>query len=204
MAYLGFQHTEESKEKIRQAHLGAKHTEETKKKISEASRANPTKYWLGKKMSEGHRKKLSVAHKGIPKTEEWKEKISRAHIGLPKDTRHLEEHQFKKGQSAWNKGIPNYDIQGEKHHNWQGGITPVNHSVRISLEYKQWRRAVFVRDNYICVECKAKSAKGEKVVLHADHIKRFADFPKLHFDIDNGRTLCKDCHRKTDTWGHRV
>lgn len=28
-----------------------------------------------------------------------------------------------------------------------------------------------------------------------------AFFPELRFELTNGRTLCKLCHMKTDTWG---
>jgi 5-methylcytosine-specific restriction endonuclease McrA len=40
-------------------------------------------------------------------------------------------------------------------------------------------------------------------VLQADHIKPFAHHPELRFDVNNGRTLCVPCHRKTDTYGGR-
>jgi 5-methylcytosine-specific restriction endonuclease McrA len=91
------------------------------------------------------------------------------------------------------------EISGKNCYNWKGGITPINVAIRMSLEYKSWRKSVFERDNYTCVWCKIKGGN-----LQADHIKPFSLFPELRFDIDNGRTLCKPCHLKTDTWGGRV
>lgn len=93
--------------------------------------------------------------------------------------------------------------RGEKHHNWQGGITPLNNLIRESIEYKEWRTAVFERDNYACTWCGVRSGNGKTVRLEADHIKAFAFYPKLRFDLSNGRTLCKECHFKTDTHGRR-
>ena len=92
-------------------------------------------------------------------------------------------------------------VKGYKHYNWQGGLTGINFQIRNSLEYRLWREAVFKRDKYTCQECGARNGSGKTIVLHADHIKRFADYPELRFDIDNGRTLCKPCHRKTNTYG---
>lgn len=86
---------------------------------------------------------------------------------------------------------------GADHPNWKGGITPENVKLRNSNEYKDWRLAVFARDGYACVSC-GDSRGGN---LQADHIKPFAYFPALRFDINNGRTLCKDCHKLTPTFG---
>lgn len=113
---------------------------------------------------------------------------------------------FKKGQTPWNKDKPLLAIRGEKNVNWKGGITPENRKIKISLEYRLWRKSVFERDNYTCIWCGYKSHTkiNGKSDIHADHIKQFAFYPELRFAIDNGRTLCIPCHRTTETWGNKI
>lgn len=87
---------------------------------------------------------------------------------------------------------------GNKNPNWKGGISPEYKRIRRSSKFFQWRKKVFERDNYTCQMCFNRG--GE---LHPDHIKQFAYYPELRFELSNGRTLCKECHMKTDTWGFK-
>lgn len=118
-----------------------------------------------------------LGKKRPPFSEEWKKKISDAH---------------KKS------GLLPPVIKGEKHYRWKGGISKEGDTIRQSIEGRSWRKSVFERDNYTCQEC--GQIGGE---LNADHIKPFAYFPDLRFDINNGRTLCVSCHRKTNTYGNK-
>lgn len=88
--------------------------------------------------------------------------------------------------------------RGSKNPNWRGGISPKNKRVRMSADFKEWRKKIFERDDYTCQDCGKRG--GE---LHPDHIKQFAYFPELRFELSNGRTLCKKCHMKTPTWGFK-
>lgn len=130
--------------------------------------------------------------------------------------------QFKKGLIPWNKGKKNPytsetikrmalsqlgkkrgnpTIQARINHSlgakrgkesnlWRGGITKPNEALRKSLEYRLWRTAVYERDNYTCVI--GGKAHGDE--LNADHIKSYALYPELRFELSNGQTLCIDCH----------
>lgn len=63
--------------------------------------------------------------------------------------------------------------------------------IRRSTEYKEWRRAVFERDNYTCQLCGAHGVR-----LNAHHKMQFAYHPDLRTNLDNGITLCESCHKK--------
>lgn len=84
--------------------------------------------------------------------------------------------------------------KGNKSHLWKGGKTKLNKLERCRSEYREWRNKIFIRDKYTCQKCGIKSIKGLTVYLHSHHIKSFADYPESRFDINNGITLCKNCH----------
>jgi len=104
-----------------------------------------------------------------------------------------------KGRVPWNKGLQMMNMRGENNPNWKGGTYETERKAfEHKIEYKQWRLNVFKRDNYICQICGNRGGK-----LNADHIKSYIIYPLLRLDLDNGRTLCISCHRKTDTYGYK-
>lgn len=107
--------------------------------------------------------------------------------------------EYKKTHPVWNKGQKYEAISGVKHWNWQGGKTKESLAARTSLEYKLWRKAVYERDEYRCVMC---GYKGNQLI--ADHIKSFSRYPELRFSIENGRALCRECHKTTPNYCGKV
>lgn len=59
-------------------------------------------------------------------------------------------------------------------------------------EYKKWRQSVYKRDSF---KCQWPGCNASKKGLNAHHIKTWADFPGLRYDINNGLTLCKLHHK---------
>ena len=103
---------------------------------------------------------------------------------------------YFKWQKGKRKSPYNKDQSGDKNPNWKGGINPINANIRSSNKFKQWRSEVFKRDNWTCQKCGARSKKNKYVRIEAHHIKPFAKYPDLRFDVNNGITLCKKCHDK--------
>src|SRR3990167_1141901 len=121
------------------------------------------------------REALRQARLGTTQTKESNRKRRQALLG-----REFSEELRKKISDA---------LQAEKHPNWQGGITPINHRLRNNYKYKLWRKSVLQRDNFTCLVC--GQVGGE---LNADHIKQFSRFPLLRYELTNGATLCVACH----------
>lgn len=150
---------------------------------------------------------ISKSLKGRKFTIEHKEKLRQAKLANPtrywlgKTYKASEETKNKQREANLRLGIKPPVRRGDKNNNWKGGITPKNRKIRQSLEYKLWRKSVFLRDNFCCVFCGYKSLGTRPSDIHADHIKSFSMFPELRLAIDNGRTLCINCHRKTATYG---
>lgn len=190
--------TDEHLKKLSEAHKGkpawnkGKHiSEETRKKISDfmKSKNNPN---LGRRLTKEHKQNISEARKRLKITSYWKNKVRPEMMGK---------------NNPSNNPIVRKKIsdskKGEKNPNWKGGISPKNILIRNSSEMRLWRKSVFERDNYTCIWCGARNGNGKAVILHADHIKPFCDYPELRFAIDNGRTLCIDCHKKTSSYGFK-
>ena len=136
---------------------------------------------FGKKHKLSSRLKMGLKQKGKIISEYQKKQISIAMTGF----KHTDIAKYKISLSK----------RGANNPAWRGGISDINCRIRRSVEYKNWRESVFKRDNYTCIWCGQHGGR-----LNADHIKPFSLFPEERFNIDNGRVLCEDCHKKTDTY----
>src|SRR3990167_595401 len=159
-------------------------------------------------------------------SDEFKLKISVALKGKKKPPR-TSEHLMNLGKALMGKSMGDKNAmrrievrrrasesqRGEKSHNWRGGKSGVKRSIRGSLEYKLWREAIFKRDGYTCILCSSRGGKLEadhlpimfSLILNDNNIKTFEESLncKELWDVGNGRTLCRKCHEKTETFGSK-
>tara|TARA_Y100000310_G_C20081259_1_gene533945 strand:+ start:120 stop:500 length:381 start_codon:yes stop_codon:yes gene_type:complete len=115
--------------------------------------------------------------------------------------RFSEKHRKNMGKVKKGKSRPDMAKRwmGEKNPNWKGGISKENrYRHYYDAKYKKWRMAVFTRDNFTCQFC---GIRGVYLTVH--HIKSWAHYPELRLNINNGITLCEECHKLTDNYKGR-
>jgi 5-methylcytosine-specific restriction endonuclease McrA len=123
------------------------------------------------------------------------------------DESHKKMSEYKKGKPLCLKHRENISKanRGSNSYSWKGGVTKLNRLIRFSFEYRQWRSDVFTRDNFICQWCDSKG------YLEAHHLKALWQIIEENniqnidqafaceelWNINNGITLCEECHNKT-------
>jgi hypothetical protein len=189
--------------------VGKKHTTEHKKKITQSL--------MGRKVSKETRGKISRGRMGHSwnKGAVWpfaaKQKLS-ATLKRLYASGAMQSHQRGKPLTPEHKQKLREKNIGEKSPKWKGGRTKLRDHIENHFFYKNWRRSVFQRDDYTCQVCKQRGG-----TLNADHIFPFskildkyniksvedAEACDFLWDLNNGRTLCRPCHKETPTWGNR-
>jgi hypothetical protein len=185
----------ETREKLSNIHKGTIFSEETKIKMGE--------WQKGSKKTEETKIKMSEVRKGRKFSEITKMRMSNSKKGKPFSGKRY-NNKGKKLSKETKLKISQAN-SGNKHYNWKGGITPENIKIRAKNEYILWRKAVFERDDWTCQKCGKRGLS-----INAHHIRNFSQYPELRFAINNGITLCKDCHklfhkiykRKNNNEGH--
>ena len=103
--------------------------------------------------------------------------------------------------------------KGKRYTLKENPITPLQQRIRRCFEYRQWRSDIYTRDDFTCVLCEKRGGKlvadhikSFRKIFYSENIKTFEDAIECSelWDINNGRTLCDECHRKTDNYGHKA
>jgi 5-methylcytosine-specific restriction endonuclease McrA len=154
--------------------------------------------------------KLSLIKKGKPMLPQTREALRKSLIGnthtlgrkqSPERIKQMRQrmigNKYRQGHKhteEWKIKVSN-KLKGDKCYLWKGGITPENQKIRRSREYRKWEGAVIERD-MLCGKCGEDNHKN----LVAHHILNFSEHADKRFDIENGKALCKRCHR----WFHQI
>lgn len=159
--------------------------------------------------------------KGHPVSQKLRDYLSRIHKGK----HYSPATEFEKGHPS-NKGrkfgpmTPEQKervmhnlihASGSDNPNWRGGVSSLRDRIEDTNKYKDWRTAIFTRDEFTCQSCGAKNGEGKTIRLEAHHVDEMIKIIRRHnihsveqalqykvlWDLENGKTLCEDCHAKT-------
>ena len=100
-----------------------------------------------------------------------------------------------KGSVGYWNGKVRESMLGEKNHGYVKDRSKLQryndaNKDRRSYAYNNWRKNVWLRDNYKCRI--SNSECSGRIEVH--HILSYADFPELRYEVNNGITLCRAHH----------
>jgi len=133
---------------------------------------------LGKKRSFETRQKIKEAKMGKPSPMKGKRMSEEARIKISKSRtgkKLSEETKKRMSLAQGGTGIP---------------VMPTKRYYHLrDKKYFEWRTKVFERDNWTCQTCWRRGC-----YLEPHHIKGWTKYPKLRYEVENGVTLCGECH----------
>lgn len=73
-----------------------------------------------------------------------------------------------------------------------------------SKKWRDKRKHILFRDNYLCQECKKYGRNTEAKIVH--HIKEIDEHPQLKLKNNNLVSVCASCHNKIhpEKGGHKI
>lgn len=166
--------------------------------ISERQKEQIRKALTGRKLSESTRLKIGLRFKGKP--------FSGRRATY--EEQNTFEARRKKSEAQ----------RGEKNPAWKDGRYPIVMKIRDCFLYKEWHKICRTRDNWTCQICGHHGG-----IIHIDHYpisfkKMINDIISKYgienlyeealkykplWNINNGRVLCRNCHKKTDNYGRK-
>jgi hypothetical protein len=183
-----YNRSEKEKNRLRNLNIGRTPWNKDKKTglIPKSAFKKGHKLNEGRKFSEKHKENLSIAKLGNKNAlGHRKSEITKEKQSIKMQGRHLNtETEFKVGQ-----------FQGNKHHNWKGGISSEEYDQEFDKDLKERIRKKY---NYRCQECFREQVElydknGRKYKLIIHHI----DYNKKNNQENNLIPLCRSCHAQT-------
>ena len=118
-----------------------------------------------------------------------------------RETMQTEQYRINTSIPKRGNNNPMYGVVGEAHPNWNSDYdSETNVLLRKDVETVRWRKKVFERDDYTCVKCNDDT--GGNLIAH--HKNGWHWDVENRYNIDNGGTLCKNCHVEFHTiYGYR-